>query len=504
MKPIKFNIRMPKDWPLIISKLDGGVNYSVPEDSIKDSELSGALNYFYDPNTYRLMHRPGVSRYSGTVLAGSGTELQIKGSFYSSILDKVFIVANSVLYYLDSSKNPQSIGTLNGSGYPFFLDFNGQCLIASGGVLETTDGLLLADVSGAPILSKIFTKDGRVWGTGDTANPHRVWGSGPGDETDWDSVGGNAVYFDVEQNVGDRVVNADIYKNNVIVFKGIQQRGIFAIVVPLGVYADAYVQEISTKSSALNIHCSIEEGNDLLFLDNTGFRSLVGVQQYGDIEQDPVGYKINSTLLPTLDSSFAFLARNPYYNQVLIKYADVQTCFVFNPTKKSFLPIEFTSLKPYSACYMENDKTFLIGMDDGFLYKMETSVFTDNGVAVPAFFKTKKFTGKVGGSFLKVLKSVIFDYEGLASGSASLQVIVNGGEKTVSLSSITPEAGSGLLFDATGYIDAATGLLYGESFSTSFINKFVNFYDIIFLVSNDTGAIRFNRLEGRCSTLKRR
>jgi hypothetical protein len=354
------------------------------------------------------------------------------------------------------------------------------------------------------MLSKIFNKDGRVFGIGDTSNPHRLWGSGPGDETDWDSVGGNAVYFDIEENVGERILNADVYKNNIMVFKGVQQRGIYALVVPLGVYADAYVQHISSKSSSLNARSSIEAGNDLVFLDNTGIRSLIGVQQFGDIEQDPIGYKINATILQTIDDDFSFMAANPYYNQILIKYANVKTIYAYNPTKKSFLPIQFEALIPYSACYREDTKQFYVGMDDGFLYKMETTVYTDNGVAVPSFFSTKRFTGKGGARFLKVLKSLLFEYDGLETGTATVEAVIDGGTRAISLLSITLGTGHQLLFEATGYIVDATDLLYGEDTSSSISNKFVNHNDIIFKVSNNTGAIKANRLEARCSTLRRR
>jgi hypothetical protein len=501
---VKFSLSKPQNWSLVLEKLDGGVNYSVPPESIADNELSGALNFVYDPNTYRLMHRPGVSRYSGTVLPGSGTQLHVKGTFYSSILDKELVVANSTLYYLDGSKNPQSIGALTGSGYPVFLDFNSKCLVASGGVLQSTDGTTISSVSNAPILSKIFHKDGRVFGIGDTSNPHRLWGSGPGDETDWDSVAGNAIYVDIENKVGEKIINAEVYKDAIIVFKGIQQRGVFAVVVPDGQYYAWYVKVLSTVSSVLNNRCCLQEENDLFFLDTTGFRSLVGVTQFGDIEQDPIGYKINSTILPTIDADYAFMVKNPYYNFTMIKYADVQTCYAYNHLKKAFLPIQFTSLKPHSACYKEGDKVFLIGMDDGFVYKMETSVYTDNAVAVTSLIKTKKFTGKGGSRYYEILKQVVFDYEGLASGTATLSAIIDGGSKTISLASITLETGQQLLFEANGYLNDASDLLYTESFNSSISRKFVNHFDIIFLVSNDTGAIKINRLESVFQTIRRR
>jgi hypothetical protein len=135
---------------------------------------------------------------------------------------------------------------------------------------------------------------------------------------------------------------------------------------------------------------------------------------------------------------------------------------------------------------------------------MEKSVYTDNEVAVPAFYKTKRFTGKGGSTYMKVLKSILFYYEGLATGTTTIEIIIDGGSKTISLTSLNLSSGHPMLFDGTDMLATATGLLYGENFGTSNIDKYINFYDIVFRISNNAGAIKSNRLEARCSTLRRR
>lgn len=490
---------------LVFDNLTGGVNYSLPQDLIAESELSSAMNFIYDPNTSRLMNRPGATRYSAD---GEPSGKPISGGFYSTILDVDLVASDGVLYALNGTNEFTVIDDLNGSYRPVFLDFNGKVIVASGGVLQSTDGTDLTDIANAPTSSKIMSYAGRVISAGDTTYPHRLFLSAPGDETDFDS-GASGLYFDIALNSGDGITDFNILGNDIIIFKGIQQKGIYRLIVPNGDFDKAYVKEDSQVNTSINFYSSIQEGNDVFMLDTNGFKSLVTTQKYGDIEQDEAGGKINLTIAGTIDGDYSFMVRNPFYNQIWIKYSGLPYVFVYHYLLKAFLLIKFEGLTIESAWYHEDTGDFMMGMDDGYVYKLDKQSYTDNGTTVPAYFATRKFRNltnlkSLGTLFRKLHKQTIFDYESIDDGTASLVMEIDSGGDSVNLTTVQLLSGFIMLYVATDYLNNATMPLYGVNFNTKRISKFINFYDGKFVVSVNEGALKVNRIESRIAIAGRR
>lgn len=493
-----------REYPISFNRMDGGVNYALPQNLIPDNDLAAALNIFYDPITGQPMTRDGVSRYSST---GQGTNPH--GLFFSSILDKWLVASGGTLYYLDTSTLAYvSIGALTGSARPHFLDFNSKVLIASGGVIQSTNGTTISNVANAPISYKIMAYGGRVASSGATSAPHRLSLSAPGDETTWSTVApADGQEFDVDLNVGDGITDFNIYANDIVVFKGPEQRGSYRIIIPVGDYTQAYIKQDSYKSSSINWHTSINENNNLYFLDNNGWKSYKGVLNYGDVEQDPIGAKINGVITPSIDKAQAFMFSNPFYSQVWLKYADVQTIYAFhylmNGGKGAFLPQEFKDLKVCSACYAEDARYLLMGMSDGYIYKLDRTLYTDNAVAVPGFFLTKRASLK-NANITKKLFQTAFAYQGLSNGTVTLEALTDGGTKTATLVSTSISTGSDLLYEATGYLNDATDLLYGETLQSNLSRKMIWHYDLQYRVTVNSGALKLDRLEGLVNIWGRR
>lgn len=492
---------------LVFADLTGGVNYSMPPDLIADNELSGALNFFYDPNTYRLTNRPGVSRYSAT---GEASGNPIVGGFYSSILDIDFVVSDGELYKLDSSFEFEDIDALTGSSVkPSFIDFNGKVLIASGGNIQFTDGTTLSTIATSPDSEKIMTYAGRVVTAGDSTYPHRLTLSGPGDETDWDTSTGDAKYFDVAIGIGDGIVDFNVIGNDIVIFKGTQDKGIYRLIVPNMDFDNAYIVEGSKANTSVGWGCSVQIADDLMFLDGNGVKSLVTTQKYGDIEQDDTGRKINSVIAGTIDGSVAFVVRNPAYSQIWIKYAGTEVIYVYNWLLKAFLPIKFQGLTMHSAWYHEDTGTFLIGMSDGFVYQLDDTTYTDNDLPVAAYFYTKRFKAlanlkTLGALYRKLHKQSIVDYESIDTGIATFQLEVDSGDNTITLANFQLTSGFDLLMNAVTLLNVATQSLYGQNYKTKRISKLVNFYDGRFVLFITSGGIKLNRIESRIAISGRR
>ena len=366
-----------KEFTRSFGQLDGGVNYSVPPDAIADNELADSLNFIYDPYTGRPMTRPAKTKFStGSPLSGSINGLHkyiYSGGFY------IVCSSDGILYNLDNLNAYVSIGSIGSSDSPTFLDFNDKVIIANG-QMWSWDGTTLVNMTtdyDAPKTHCIFSLGGRILAIGDSDLPHQIKLCGPGDMTDWDASSGDAVRFDIDDKSGEGIIGGNLLLNDIIIFKGPQQRGIYRLVIPSGDFDNASIENFSNKESCLNYQSSIQYAGNLFFLDNVGFGSLKGIREYGDIGLDPIGKNINSSIVGMLNSDYAMLFGMPYYNQIWIKYSNIENLFVFNPIKNSFMPIRFPGSIVQSAEYIESDKVLLIGMDDGGIYKLDPLSYVD-------------------------------------------------------------------------------------------------------------------------------
>jgi hypothetical protein len=483
-----------REVPIYFNQMDGGVNYSLPQNIIPNNDLAGALNFFYDPLTGRPMNRPGVTRYSTN---GVGTNPN--GGFYSAVLDKDLVAESGTLYYLNSSKAYVSIGALNGSAKPHFLDFNGKVLIASGGIIQSTDGVTISNVANAPVSYKIMGYAGRVVSAGDPSYPYRISLCAPGDETTWStSSPADGKYFDIELKIGNGLTDFNVLANDIVCFYGPEQKGITRLIIPENDFSNAYTKQDSQKSTSINWHSSYQASNNLYFLDYNGWKSLKGVINYGDIEQDPIGEKINAVITPTIDKNHAFMFGNPYYSQVWLRFADVQTIYVFhyvqNKGKGAFMPIQFQGLDICSAWYHEGGRFLLIGMSDGYVYKFDPTVFTDNGATVPAYIRTKRIA--LGGkNMIKKLTQTMLEFEAVAPGTIVLESLTNAGNNSASISGNITDEVFVKLYDATTLLNVATDPLYGQTLQTAVSNKMVWHYDLQYLLTVNSGGMKLNGLE---------
>jgi len=115
-----------------------GINTVLGQNQLQQDELVAATNWMID-NTGKYVMRPGLLKVTNTGVGSSviySTGLTLEGTEYRLIVD-----ANYELYYLDSSDDPISIGTLEGK--PVIFPFSGYAVICDGGYLKTWDGTTL-------------------------------------------------------------------------------------------------------------------------------------------------------------------------------------------------------------------------------------------------------------------------------------------------------------------------------------------------------------------------
>ena len=454
--------------------LNGGLNYSQTPSNLQDNEVRRAHNFIYDAQTDSLITRPGTDCLTASAL---GSPI-LAGYYYERSVTEAYHVCASggKLWYLVGDTYTE-IGALNDSTtVPSFLTFNTLLLIADGGAdIKTWNGAVsgtyttIPDSPAATALSMI--KNRVVCNASD--EPDSVYLSGPEDEADWDTVAGNAV--GLRAGFGDMLtVNAfGVFGDDLIVSKkGDQAKRIYRINVADATPANWYVEEKSSNNAAKNAQSMVGAWNNVFFVDENGFKSILGVDVYGDLQVDYTGRKINTVFVPTNICDFTNYL--PALNSIWFGLGDRVFCYTerFDPQGGNRVPA-FTDIlfkqDRIRSAYQAGDYIYLCG-HNGYLYKLDDTLATDETEpAVTADYvsiirtKTLVFGGD---GILKKLQWYLRPKNG---GEAKLYAYKDE-ETAVALKTVTLTSEGTELYDANGdFSDDAgppendiTGYLYDE------------------------------------------
>ena len=177
----------------VIAKADftGGLNTAAQVDCIAENQLADVLNMEVDVATGKLQ------TVSGTVDVLESEN--IFAAMYDSINNLILLVKqNKQVCFTDFEGNvSQNLGTLTGSLYPKFVEWEDGIIIASGGKLQYFNGAELKTLDSSPFLvlngknieimnqspvaEEVFVRASRVCFT----NGSKIYYSAVGDENKW-------------------------------------------------------------------------------------------------------------------------------------------------------------------------------------------------------------------------------------------------------------------------------------------------------------------------------
>ena len=451
--------------------LNGGLNYAQTPTNLADNELRRANNFIYDPATDFLMTRPGTVCQTAATCDGTNPILAIY--YYEHSTTEAYLVAacNGHLYYLSGANLDAwtEIGDLTDvTTVPTFLTFNTKLLIADGGSsIRTWDGNTYGTLANSPKATALTMIKNRVVGN-HIDEPDSVYLSAPNDETTWNTsttaVGLKAGYGD---NLS--VIDFDVYGDDLIVFKkGTALKRTYRVNVASAAPSEWYVKLLSENNCSQNSRSSVGAWNNVFFVDDNGFKSLKGVQQYGDLEVDSIGRKINN--LFTSQATCYFVSYIPKYNAIWFGMGDRVFTYTERPSSDSttggsstipaFTDLLFKQGRITSACQAD-DEVYLAGAD-GFLYKLSETVATDaTDASTTVFFPSTIRTKTLAFGSQGILKKLQWYLKPKNAGLASINVAISD-LASQQLKVITLLGGGSYLADATGYLAAATGFLYDE------------------------------------------
>jgi hypothetical protein len=469
-----------KDVQPITMVLNGGLNYAQTPSNLADNELRAANNMIYDPATDFLITRPGTTCQTAAKCDGATPILAIY--YYEKSATVAYLVAacNGHLYYLSGATLNAwtEIAALNDTTtVPSFVTFNSKLLVADGGTnIKSWDGTTYAALADSPNATALAVIKNRVVAN-HIGEPDSVYFSSVKDAESthaWHTDGADAsTGVGLKAGYGDLlVVNAfGVFGDDLMVFKkGTAQKKTMRVNVSDATTSNWYVQDVSDGNATQNAQSVAGAWNNIFFVDANGFKSIKGVADYGDLQVDSIGRKVNN--LFTSQTACDFMYYIPAYNAIWFGMGDRVFCYTergittsegVGAVTPAFTDILFKQGRIRSIC--QAGSTVYLAAHDGFLYKLDESKATDatsasTTAAYSSTVKTKTLT--FGGD--GILKKLQWYFRPKASGVAVLKVYTNEITGT-SLKSITLLNEGTYLYDATGYLAVATGYLYDDGAS---------------------------------------
>lgn len=235
-------------------------------------------------------------------------------------------------------------------------------------------------------------------------NPSRLYYSVPLNPEDWTNTGSGSI--DIDPNDGDMITGIVSHKDNLWVFKGPNRGSIHRITGSAA--ADWAKVPFITGLPCPWIHSIFKFGDDIGFITTNGsVHSLKATAAFGDYNQAWLSYPINKYLQENLNNSrarFFVAATDPNRGYVWIGVTPSgQTTntrylimdYRFLSQNETYPRWSYWDAQPFASIGLIRDvqrPRLMAGTYTGFVYKLDQTTRTNNGVAINMVAQTPSMT----------------------------------------------------------------------------------------------------------------
>ena len=356
---------------IFYSSCDGGLNLSVPNESMALNELKEALNMEFSPLTGSIRVRGGLV-YSGhfDYIVDNIVPVHGRQGFlarYKNTREVVFFRWNNIW--------PVS-GTLTGDEDVSIVAWEDYYLVASGGKLQKFISDVppyLTTISEAPDNCRyVFVRNGRV---GVVSGEDTIQFSGVGDCTIWendpdDESTGQFIEIGYKDGMN---INAIVpLSRDLIIFKSPEKEPDKGTIWRLtGDFPEWTLLEVAHNTGTFSQRSVKVVGNDIFYLTVSGLATLGTVTQYGEVKTSWLDRKVSRALTPLINEN-AQLWDIPVKQQLWILPSETEEqIWVFDYTRGIWTQFEFPYI-PSCVIGADNKVFVFIGqslyeLNDGYL-----------------------------------------------------------------------------------------------------------------------------------------
>ena len=260
---------------------------------------------------------------------------------------------------------------------------------------KSWDGVTAQNLAGSPpSFSFSVSHRNHQFAAGDFTNPSRLHFSVPINPEDWIGTGSGAI--DIDPNDGDMITGIISHKGELWVFKG-PNKGSIHRITGSSLATWGRTPFISGLPVAW-IHSLFKFGDDIGFVTTNGsVHSLKATAAFGDFNQAFLSYPINKYLQENLNHSrarYTVTATDPNRGYVWIgvtpsgKLTNTRYLIMdyrFLSQNESYPRWSYWDSRPFASINLVRDlerPRLMAGGYDGFIYKLDQTTRSDNGVAI--------------------------------------------------------------------------------------------------------------------------
>ena len=285
------------------SGFDGGLNLSVPSESLPKNELKEAVNVEFSPLTGSMRVRGGLL-WSGRFDSEIDCVVPVRGSRGFLVRSK----GTKTVYFFRWNNIWPVTGNLTGTGDLSIVQWDDDWLIASGGKLQRFSSSPiphLETISAAPAKCRlVFVREARV---GVVTTDDTIKFSAIGDCENWtkdDNVEDSAKWVQIGYKDGMDIDAVVPLSKDLIIFKspkGEPDKG--TIYRLTGEYPNWAVVEAAHNTGTYSQRSVCTVGNDIMYATVSGITSLSSVTAYGEVKTSWPDRKVSNALTPLLNET---------------------------------------------------------------------------------------------------------------------------------------------------------------------------------------------------------
>lgn len=399
--------------PLVTRGLFGSKNVNeVPFDALIDADT-----ITFEDGTIR--KEAGAVKYNSVAVSGTPAILGGHDWDHNGATQKSIVVTDAGAILKDDGAGDYTAVTLasgltvDADTSPVFAEggkeaaaLNRKLFIATGGnqvqVLSadgaTTSALATPPADWASVFPTVmFNHVHRMWGCGNSNDPHRLYYSTLNDHEDFTGQGsGTLAIFPGD---GEGIVHAFSFRGGIVVFK--YPRGIYFVDTTPVSFFDWTVRKVSNELGMAFTNCGAVIPNDIVFLDATrDIRLISTVDEFGDVGTTSVSdlAAFDDWMRNNINASGRKQWRCLYYpTKKEVHFAMTGTGATVNDCR---VTIDFLLGRPRFR-YSKRDTPVALwtrkvdgipelthGDDSGFVFRMDQATRSKDGAGYSGFFRT--------------------------------------------------------------------------------------------------------------------
>lgn len=407
---------MVAELPIGIDGLSGSRNMS----QVPLTCLVRATNVTYESGT--LQKEGGTSKYNSTAITGGPQILGGHDWLYDGSTQRMVVVCSDGAIYKDSGAGTFPVTLASGltvaDVVPVFAEggkeaaANNRKLFIFTGLnavqVLSADGATSAALATPPTDWTANTQpkfglvhENRMWGGGNSNDPHRLYYSVLTNHEDFTGSGSGTIA--VFPGEGEALVGGVSYKGALIAFK--KPVGIYFVDTSSATVGNWRVARVAGKVGVAGPRCYAQLEDDVIFLDqNADIRLLSATQEFGDVGTSSLAdiNNINQFIRDNMNLSTTATWQFVYYARK--REVHIACCASGSTTRNARLVLDFnmqgkvryrfsnrdTNVSIWTR-KVSNQDELTIGDNAGFVWRLDQESRSNNGTGYSGEFQTPQY-----------------------------------------------------------------------------------------------------------------